>query len=415
MNKFLMLGIAGLAFTACSNEEDAINNGNPTLFPEGNGALSIRIVNPVATTRAVAGTTQNVTVTGPVTITLEAGNGNKTISLTAEQLEDAVGDNPTEEIKFWNVQNPTKVTVSMNSGAASYSSVSITETYMQSVANVAAYGETSSFVAAGLGTPDLDDDVYEEGAETEDEGKQYEMYKATVQLAIPVARLEVDGITHVQTHIGDIGTTDDCKYATLTIDGVYMDNILPNGAKSVEQAGQGEENILTTARTGYIFPGDNSTTASGSDAILYEAITSTSFLVKNTSWPTVDNQAYAFNFYAPTTAEAATVNAKTQEEINKINPQFKIYFANATGKGTNNIASPRYAMITKYRASTSTNPSDKGIVLEAGKVYRIVDAVLDDENIIGDEGGNTQYGVNVVVEEAVWTVEEIKADWAEQQ
>ena len=71
-------------------------------------------------------------------------------------------------------------------------------------------------------------------------------------------------------------------------------------------------------------------------------------------------------------------------------------------------------MITKYRAKGSTNPDDEGIVLEAGKIYRIVDAVLDDENIIGDEGGNTQFGVNVVVEEAVWEVVEIKADWAEQ-
>ena len=398
MNKYFMLGLAGLAFAACSNEEDATSNA--TLFPEGNGALSIRIVNPVAATRAVAGTTQNVTVTGPVTITLEAGNGNKTINLTAEQLEDAVGDQPKEEIKFWNVQNPTKVTVSMNNGAATYSTVSITEDYMQSVANVAAYGETTDFVAAGLGTPDLDDDIYEEGATGDDEGKQYEMYKATVQLAIPVARLEVDGITHVQSHIT---TPVDCKYATLSIDGVYMDNIMPNGA----------DVTLPTSRVGYKFPGDTGETAEGIDAILSEAITDgTSFLV-DASWPTVEGQVYAFNFYAPTTEQATAFT--TQDQKNAINPQFKIYFKSATGKGNNVIAAPRYAMITKYRAAGSTNPADPGIVLEAGKVYRIVDAVLDDENIIGHEGGNTQYGVNVVVEEAVWTVETIKADWAEQE
>ena len=66
-----------------------------------------------------------------------------------------------------------------------------------------------------------------------------------------------------------------------------------------------------------------------------------------------------------------------------------------------------------YYREMDTDPSDPGIVLEAGKVYRIIGAVLDDENIIGDEGGNTQFGVNVVVEEAVWTVVDIQADWAE--
>lgn len=409
MNKFFMLGLAGLAFAACSNDEDAT-----TQFPEGNGALSIRIVNPVTTRAEVAGTTQNVTVTGPVLITLEATNGNQTISLTAEQLEEVTKVGATEEIKFWNVQGPKKVTVAMNGGQASYDAVPITDNQeitmsgtgedavkhqrnMQSVAGVAAYGETSSFVADGLDTPDLDDNVYETGATSADDGKQYEMYKATVQLAIPVARLEVDGITHVQAHIT---TPADCKYATLTIDGVYMDNIMPNGA-----------NVTTaSSRVDYKFPGDNGRTAIGDDAILYDEITSASFLT-NASWPTTDGEVFAYNFYAPTTAQAASFT--TQEQKNAINPQFKVYFESATGKDGNNIAAPRYAMITKYRASNSTDPSDPGIVLEAGKVYRIIDAVLDDENIIGDEGGNTQFGVNVVVEEAVWTVVDIKADWAE--
>lgn len=417
LNKFFMLGMAGLAFAACSNEEDAISNGN--LFPEGNGALSIRIVNPV-TTRTASATTQNVTVTGPVLITLTDDNGKHYISLTADQLAAAVGDG-TEEIKFWNVRNPQSVEVAMNGGQASYASVQINETddtdvsmsmggessvthkrNMQGVANVAAYGETSTFVSKGLDTPDVDDNVYEEGATAADKGKQYEMYEATVHLAIPVARLEVSGITHV-THTNS--GNDVCKYASLSIDGVYMDNILPTGSE-----------VASATRTDYYFPGDDeeSQTASGvGDAILYEAITSASFLTAGAKWPSEEGQVYAFNFYAPTATEAA--NITTQEQKNAINPQFKIYFKTATGTGNNEIAAPRYAMITKYRASNSTDPNDDGIVLEAGKVYRITDAVLDDENIIGTEGGNTMYGINVVVEEAVWQIENIKADWAEQE
>lgn len=439
VNKFLMLGIAGLAFAACSNEEEVANNSG-TLFPDGNGALSIRIVNPV-TTRSSAQTTSNVTVTGPVVITLEDANGFHTISLTADELAKVVNEpeegQQKEQIRFWNVQGPKKVIVAMNGGQYEYTDVSINDNSdvtmiaggegteavthkrdMQAVQGVAAYGETDDFVAAGLGTPDVNDDIYEEGATAGDEGKQYEMFTATVNLTIPVARLEVSGITHVQSHIGADGTTDDCKYATLTIDGVYMDNVLAKGALSVAQAKETEdddEDILTAERTGYRFPGDVSASASGDDAILNEVIPSESFLQLGKTWPAAVGevaQAYGFNFYAPTTAEAATMSDASQEQINAINPQFKVFFKNATGKGTNNIAAPRYAMITKYRSSTSTNPDDKGIILEAGKVYRITSAVLDDENIIGTEDGSDLYGVNVTVEEAVWTVENINANWA---
>lgn len=57
--------------------------------------------------------------------------------------------------------------------------------------------------------------------------------------------------------------------------------------------------------------------------------------------------------------------------------------------------------------------SGNSIILQNGHIYRIVDATLDDKNIIGDEGGNTLVGVEVTVKEAEWTVETIEADWAE--
>lgn len=65
-------------------------------------------------------------------------------------------------------------------------------------------------------------------------------------------------------------------------------------------------------------------------------------------------------------------------------------------------------MITSYK-QTSGAPITK---FEPGHIYRITSAKLTDENIIGDEGGNTLYGVEVTVVEAEWTVETIDADWA---
>ena len=68
-------------------------------------------------------------------------------------------------------------------------------------------------------------------------------------------------------------------------------------------------------------------------------------------------------------------------------------------------------MITKYK-ETAENGGGEITKFEPGHIYRITSAQLTDENIIGDEGGNTLYGVEVTVEEATWNVKTIEADWA---
>lgn len=68
-------------------------------------------------------------------------------------------------------------------------------------------------------------------------------------------------------------------------------------------------------------------------------------------------------------------------------------------------------MITKYK-ETAENGGSEITKFEPGHIYRITGAQLSDQNIVGDESGNTLYGVEVTVEEATWTVETITADWA---
>ena len=51
------------------------------------------------------------------------------------------------------------------------------------------------------------------------------------------------------------------------------------------------------------------------------------------------------------------------------------------------------------------------VTFENGKIYRITKAELADGNIIGDEGGNTLYGVVVTVTEATWSIVDIDAVW----
>lgn len=403
MNKFFMLGLAGLAFAACSNEEE-IDNGL-----SGLSAVSIKI-EASEMTRAIADATQaddgidKVAVVPQantkVVITLTADKGGDDIELTPEQW------NKGQVVTFWNVSNPQSVTVSMNGGIVSYDDINIatgTPSLQVLPAAIPVYGSTLTFTPTNRSeSPDADDD-HQTGATTEDESKKYQIYTATVQLDIPVARLEVSGIKHVtHTNTGD----DKCLYSKLTIAGVYMDNVKPTDGGN---------------RTDYQFSATG--TGSGFEAILKDAITdNTDFLAESQVWPAsaTPAKAYAYNFYGPTAteieaAEKVTDNAETDdvdealEAKQALNPKFKIYFSEAEGiEGGKPVTEPRYAMITNYKDTEGNS-----IILKNGTIYRITEAVLKDSNIIGDETGNTLIGVEVTVVEAKWDVQTIKADWAE--
>lgn len=383
LTKSLFLAFAGLGLFACSNEEIAENNQ----FPEGNGVVSVKIVTPETLTKAMpeeapdaTTTTGSVKVVGDITIELDADEGGATYTL---KKEDIAGGATT--VKFWNVKNPTKVRVYMNNAPTDgdYSAVSILG--LQSApADIAAYGEVVPSLTSATESPAADNNtVKNEGNETGDEGKKYQMYTANVTMEIPVARLEVSGIAHKKHTAPD----ETCEYKKLTIDGIYLDNVKATGAGTLGD---------------YKFTGDQA--GSGADAILSYPILSTpegnnDFMNFDKVWPE-SGKAYAFNFYPG-------VNAAQ-------NPVLKIYFANAEGAdGAEPKSSPRYAMITKYVAS-GTGVEGEALTLQAGKVYRITNAILDDKNIIGDEGGNTYYGVTVEVTEATWTVETIDGVWVEE-
>lgn len=143
INKLFLLGLAGLAFTACSSDEEMTTQSG---LPAGTGAVSVKIVNP-AVTRALAAVTpetagSTISVDGDLIVSLyESGN----LTEPAQTLKIAAADvNNTTELKFWNVTSPGKITVSINDGKNSYENVAITE--MQDLpAAIEAYGETTAF------------------------------------------------------------------------------------------------------------------------------------------------------------------------------------------------------------------------------------------------------------------------------
>lgn len=384
--KNLLWALAGLGLFACSNEEVVENNQ----LPEGVGAVTINIQSPAMSRAVETGTTAStVKVTGNITISLTATTGSGSITLTAAELEAQ------SSVTFWNVKNPTGITVTMNGGKNSYASDAPTA-FSGDPAAVPAYGYTNSFTLTGnTASPgDKGGTDYETGANSGDENKTYQLYTASVQLAIPVARLEVSGIQHVIAGEHEVGTEEGkCAYKKLTIAGVYLDNVYATGAGVTYASGAFP--CATGTPTDYSYDGTHGT---GTAAILKDAATQTNFLTVDQTWPEEAGKAYAYYFYGADGADKL--------------PKFKIYFSESVSQNeASPLPAPRYAMITSYK-QTAENGSAPITKFEPGHIYRITSAKLTDENIIGDEGGNTLYGVEVTVEEAEWTVKTIGAEWA---
>lgn len=388
LTKSLFLAFAGLGLFACSNEEVVENQ-----LPAGSGAVSVKLVNPALGSRAIADPTDGdagtttIPITGEITVSLyEQGNPGtpaQTLTIDAGNIEADT------KLTFWNVTAPGKITVSINGGQADYANV-LLGNVQQAPSGIPAYGETSAFTKTNqTGSPILANDndgtgnKTEQGAEEGDQNKTYQLYSATVTMAIPVARLEVSGITHV-----DEGSS--CAYSKLTIAGAYMDNLYTKGG-SYNNGAYSDGSIPQD----YCWlAGQKPSLGTGIDAVLKDEITGDESArnFKTGTWPAVD-KAFAYNFYAGTD-----------------NPIFKIYFDNSESVDPSNpLPAPRYAMVTKY-----TNADGSGdVTFENGKIYRITSAKLADKNIIGDEGGNTLYGVEVTVTEATWSLLDIEAEWAE--
>lgn len=383
INRLFVLAMAGLAFAACNKQENSANI-------EGTGAVTIRITSPEMTKSVDNALTTNdaITVTGDVIITLTAEEGGGTIELEASELAEQ------SNVTFWNVKGPKTVTVSMNGGQRSYAEVAPTAFAGIAPQSIPAYGETSTFnLTAETSSPDPNDQTYESGAGAGDENKVYQLYTASVKLAIPVARLEVSGIKHV--HDADAS----CAYSVLSIAGVYLDNVYAiggeNGATYSEGTGEGAKATFTYATGTPVDYSFNGTDGLGVEAILKDKATVTDFLTPDAVWPEA-GKAYSYYFYGANGASNM--------------PMFKIFFNESEAVDTSHpLPAPRYAMITSYQNSEGAPINS----FEPGKIYRITKAELKDKNVVGDESGNTLYGIVVTVEEASWTVETIDGVWAE--
>ena len=195
------------------------------------------------------------------------------------------------------------------------------------------------------------------------------MYSASLTMRVPFARIEFT----VKR------SADASGFTTLDLGGVYLDNLLASGS--------------AISPTYYKHPSDDSfegftTTATGDDALtgLYDTPTSAfSFLAAGITAPS-ESTVYAYNIFPASGSDM---------------PIIKVWFNNATD--TPSVLPYQYAIIDTYTGLSG---------FEAGKIYKINAAALTDDNILPTEDGtDAEFGVNVTVTQAAWTVETVAATW----
>ena len=181
-------------------------------------------------------------------------------------------------------------------------------------------------------------------------GKTYDKYTVAVTAQIPVGRIEVSGIKHKAHDEGK-----ECVYSELQIEGLYFDA------------------AATTPNT----PADVTFETATED--LNKATFTGDFLTVP-SFP-IDSKVAAFNFFP---SEAM--------------PVLKLVFTGTT-KDNQLKGATRYAVVKAYKANGTPLTT-----FEAGKVYRITDVTIVDDDFTGDESGNTTVAVEVTVEVQDWTI-----------
>ena len=301
----------------------------------------MNILNPATRVASTSGTTVNIN--GTLTVTLnykDANKQNQSLTQTVDLSTAGADASRKQTIRFWNIPEPVSVTASINGGINDYTNKNITLNDVNDGGNlqalpasIPAYGETSDFALTGTMQPENSDNKVENesGYKTGDDQKTFQQWSASIQMAIPVARLEVGHIYH-ETHTDP----DKCEFKNLKIAGVYLDKLSDKGTVYSSTTNEGvttySYKLADGASTIDNVDFFNATLKDGpaKDAVDHSAaLTSSSNF--STYFP-AENEVYAFNFFAGN------------------NPQFKIYFASADyADGEDGQNREAWAMITKFK------------------------------------------------------------------
>lgn len=356
-----MLCAAGLSLCAC-NSDDIKDQ-----LPEGNAAITIKVSLP--NTRAEVTSSYNgeegndkVTVGGTIYVKLTTATESRLATITSGN-----------EVTFWGISEPQQVEAWVNGGKNVNDSKPAINTFV-STSNL----ETDyDMQAIATEVPAYKSITITDAHLTKDseynEGKSYQMYRASVEMEIPVARIEF-AVNYDFTS---------SKFTNLDFQGVYLDNV-----KATPTTSLGANCDYRHAED--VNSADYNTTATGSEAILKDY---KDLAIEGNSGTLPDgSKVYAYNVYPGTL------------------PQIKLFFNGA--ESTSEYVFPYlYAVVKSYK-----NSSDEQITeFEAGKIYRVTTLNLTEANLANKEDGtdgNVEYGIEVTVQEAKWDVVDVDGSWS---
>ena len=347
ISKYLLVAAAGVMMFGCAKDDNKVN-----LADEGPVALSISLVNDGFGSKAAVNPSEGTSVKldrNAIEVKLDATGdaAGKWESLTL--TENAENNNGTVTKTYYNVSDLKKVEVAVNEQHEALKENDLTPYYESAgasdqdrlgtpkeAAKIPVYASTDVFTFSG--TTATDPNTQE----------VYNLYEATVNVTIPIARLEFSDIKHV-THDGE----SPCLFSGIAFNKIEL------------------------------FDGETKDYAS-EDLLVDEIITDANNFKEGAYPVAVEEQAkcYAFNIFPGM-------------------PKVRFGFMVTTEENTE--AEQYYAFITKFKKQDDNTEIR---TFEAGKIYRISNMTITDENIVPSETGNTNLAVEVTVTVQDWTVVE---------
>lgn len=320
-----MLGLAGLAFAACSSDDEVTSAGL-----DGDAVVRVNIVT-AGSTRAV-----DTPVTGDDLSEQAVVVNTLKLKLTAEKGGDEIAFNSLEEAKnytFEGVRNPSKLEVFINGGKAEN----------LELAEVVETGLAAPMYAAKTGAE------FDEPVDEISNGKTVKTYKVTLNPQHETALVEFSGIKHAD-HQGK-----PCAFKTIKLDGIFMDNIqtAEGGSRATYDSWNAAQNGVPT----------------------FEVI-GEDFMTPDKVWPAaVEQQAkcYAYNMFPGTCASLVLAASNITA-----NEGFDVLFTNGYARVANYKLNVE-GMTEQQRQDLGADENGKITEFKAGYVYRIKDIVVPDE------------------------------------
>lgn len=354
LNKFFMLGLAGLAFAACSNEDEVGND-----LSQNSKTITVKIETGGYTTRASGNGAWTNGANNQSQITVN------TVTLYLLDKDGAIVDTKTLEKKF----------------SDTFHGVSGTVTKIAAVANCqpTASGTWANIVAETFDVADYQTaenaPVYAEAVDitykNTDTQDGYPMYEATLQLATKMSRIELSGNLQC-TNLAE------SAYKTLTLEYVGINRA--NTKFTLDGTGSDPHSVTDN------LPGFPDT---GTPTAFYDAVAAPAPVLSNKNTSVALGTSYGYSVCGM----PELLLRFDSEPIDNVTEGYIIY-------------DPAYLKITGFKTAGGNT-----VAMEPGKIYQITDLEFTEENITTLE--KDKICITATVSVAPWDIVAVEPSYGE--